>query len=528
MKRFLTFDDLKSMKYDEIESLQNRKFRAFIRYQVYPNHPFYRRLFKKHNVDPFDLQTPTDWAKYGLPLVKKSGYKENLREFVLNPQQVEGKDREPAEVIRNLLDYYKEAGYKQERSYVFNRGLKVKLRIGKTKATQELLEHIKHQYSPRFFWFSSGRASGLPSPVFLTHYDNELMLNNMAKSGKMAIDPFVKEGFELRAMNLFPSAPHLGFFGVDGGLLQMADFIVRSTAGGAISTDKLIQLAELFKVTGFAAMPGYLRNIFCREMLVQKPKLEKRGIILLAGERIYDVVVDDIKDYFAEAGMTETRVIGGWAASETKIGVACQCQEKGGYHNLSPLAFAIRFVKFTDDAGNYEFTSPEEGGYITIFHVDGRSSMFEGYLMGDHVDKVITGKCPHCGLEMPCFFNISRESEIDAQMQVMGIAEEKIKGATVNLTALRESLLAMKETDEVQIVVSKAKPDDPYSMDVLSLNVVLKAGSDKTKTQRVIQKLTKTETEITPVIHFMDLESLLEQAGGLKFQEIVDSRVKPN
>ncbi|MFX1539767.1 MAG: hypothetical protein ACFFBX_03205, partial [Promethearchaeota archaeon] len=354
-----------------------------------------------------------------------------------------------------------------------------------------------------------------------------LMLNNMAKSGKMAIDPFVKDGFELRAMNLFPSAPHLGFFGVDGGLLQMADFIVRSTAGGAITTDKLVQLAELFKVTGFAAMPGYLRNIFCQELLIQKPKLEPRGIILLAGERIYEAVVDDIKEYFAEVGMTETRVIGGWAASETKIGVACQCQEKGGYHNLSPLAFAIRFVKFTDDAGNYEFTSPEEGGYITIFHVDGRSSMFEGYLMGDHVDKVTTGKCPHCDLEMPCFFNISRESEIGAQMHVMGIAEEKIKGATVNLTALRESLLAMNDIHEVQIIISKSKPDDPYSMDVLSLNVVLKAGASQITNQKAIQRLTKTETEITPVIHFMDLDTLLEQAGGLKFQEIVDSRVKP-
>ncbi len=527
MKRFLTFSELKSMNYEEIEAIQNRKFRAFIRYQVYPNHPFYRRLFKEHDVDPFNLKTPTDWAKYGLPLVKKADYKGSLREFVLNPQQADGKERDPSEAIRNLLDYYKEAGYKNERSFVFRRGLKVKLRIGKDGATQELLEHVKHQYSPRFFWFSSGRASGLPSPVFLTHYDNELMLNNMAKSGKMAIDPFVKDGFELRAMNLFPSAPHLGFFGVDGGLLQMADFIVRSSAGGAISTDKLVQLAELFKVTGFAAMPGYLRNIFCQELINQKPKLEKRGIILLAGERIYDAVIDDIKDYFAEAGMTETRVIGGWAASETKIGVACQCHEKGGYHNLSPLAFAVRFVKFTDDAGGYEFTSPEEGGYITIFHVDGRASMFEGYLMGDHVDKVTTGKCPHCGLDMPCFFNISRESEIGAQMQVMGIAEEKIKGATVNLTALRESLLAMSGVHEAQIIVSKSKPKDPYSMDVLSLNIVLKSGTKQTQARRSIQRLTKTETEITPIINFMDLETLLEKAGGLKFQEIVDTRVKP-
>ncbi|MDO8055994.1 MAG: hypothetical protein Q6361_03970, partial [Candidatus Hermodarchaeota archaeon] len=284
MKRFLTFEELKSYKFEEIEAIQERKFRAFIRYQVYPNHPFYRRLFKDKNVDPFKLEKPTDWAKYGLPLVKKADYKGNLREFVLNPQQVDGQEREPAEIIGNLLKYYKETGYKADRSFVFNRGLKVKIGIGKKQATQELLDHIKHQYTPRFFWFSSGRASGLPSPVFLTHYDNELMLNNMAKSGKMAIDPFVKDGFELRAMNLFPSAPHLGFFGVDGGLLQMADFIVRSTAGGAITTDKLVQLAELFKVTGFAAMPGYLRNIFCRELLKQKPELEKRGIILLAGE----------------------------------------------------------------------------------------------------------------------------------------------------------------------------------------------------------------------------------------------------
>jgi phenylacetate-coenzyme A ligase PaaK-like adenylate-forming protein len=527
MKQFLTFDELKSLSYEEIKSLQDRKFRAFIRYQIYPNHAFYRRLFKDRGVDPFDLKTPTDWAKYGLPLVKKADYKGNLREFVLNPQESDGHPREPAEAIKNLLNYYKEAGYQSDHSFVFRRGLKVKLRIGKEKATQELLEHIKYQYSPRFFWFSSGRASGLPSPVFLTHYDNELMLNNMAKSGKMAIDPFLKDGFELRAMNLFPSAPHLGFFGVDGGLLKMADFIVRSTAGGAISTDKLVQLAELFKVTGFAAMPGYLRNIFCRELIDKKPKLEKRGIILLAGERIYDAVIDDIKDSFAEVGMTETRAIGGWAASETKIGVACQCQEKGGYHNLSPLAFAVRFVKFTDDAGGYEFTSPEEGGYITIFHVDGRSSMFEGYLMGDHVDKVTTGKCPHCGLDMPCFFNISREAEIGAQMQIMGIAEEKIKGATVNLTALRELLLAMNEIHEAQIIVSKSVPDDPYSMDVLSLNIVLKSGAKQTEARRTIQKITKNETEITPKIHFMDLNTLLEQAGGLKFQEIVDTRVKP-
>ncbi|MFX1473864.1 MAG: hypothetical protein ACFFCO_00080 [Promethearchaeota archaeon] len=527
MKRLLSFKELKEKSYSEILRMQERKFRAFIRYQVYPNHPFYRKLFKEHGVDPFNLETPEDWGKHGLPLVRKADYKGGLREFVLNPQQKDGEQRNPSEIIKNLLSYYKEAGFDKERSYVFRRGLKVKLHIGAGKARQELMEHISHRYTPRFFWFSSGRASGLPSPVFLTYYDDELMRANMAKSGKMAIDPWIDDGFSLRAQNLFPCAPHLGFFGVDGGLLQMADFCVRTTAGGAIPTEKLVQLAELFKVTGFAAMPGYFRNIYCRSLKALKPKLEKRGIVLLAGERIYNRVIDDIKDALAEVGMTETRVIGGWAASETKIGVAAQCAEKGGYHNLSPLAFAIRFVKFTDDRGGYEFTSPEEGGYITIFHTDGSASMFEGYLMGDHVDKVIVDKCEHCGLEMPRFFNISRESEIGAQMQVMGIQEEKIKGATVNLTALREALLALPEIEEVQIVVTKSDPEDPYSLDVLSLNVAIRSGANKASMQREVKRLTKAQTEVTPVVHFMALDALLEQAGGLKFQEIVDSRVRP-
>lgn len=527
MKRFLTFRELKTTRYTDIEEMQNRKFRAFIRYQVYPNHPFYRRLFKRYNVDPFNLRTPTDWEKYGLPLVKKADYKANLREFVLNPQQVDGKERDPAEIIRNLLSYYKEAGYKEEKGFVFRRALKVKLHLGAAKTRQELMDHIAHRFAPRFFWFSSGRASGMPSPVFLTHYDDELMRANMAKSGLLAIDPWVKEGFKLRAMNLFPFAPHLGFFGVDGGLLRMADFCVRTAAGGALTTDKLVQLAELFKVTGFAGMPGYIRNTFCRALQAMKPKLEKRGIILLAGERLYDRVVDDIKNYFAEVGMTETRVIGGWAASETKIGVAAQCIEKGGYHNLSPLAVAIRFVKFTDSDGGYEFTSPEEGGYLVIFHVDGGGSMFEGYLMGDHCDEVIADKCEHCGMEMPRFFNISRESEIGAQMRIMGIAERKIKGATVNLTALREAILALPEVDEVQIVIGKENPEDAYSTDILTLNVVPRPGSQTEKLGRNIVRLTKSQTEITPIVNFMDLETLLEQAGGLKFQEIVDTRIRP-
>jgi hypothetical protein len=74
---------------------------------------------------------------------------------------------------------------------------------------------------------------------------------------------------------------------------------------------------------------------------------------------------------------------------------------------------------------------------------------------------------------------------------------------------------------------TKTDPNDPYSIDLLTMKVVPRSGIDTTKSEKTIKQITKRETEITPKIHFLDFETLLEQAGGLKFQEIVDSRTQP-
>ena len=89
MKRLLTADDFFSMKEKENIEYQNKKFSAYVKYQLYPNSPYFRKLFNEYGVDPDDIKGVEDWHTYGLPLITKAVYRENLNEMVINPWEVE-------------------------------------------------------------------------------------------------------------------------------------------------------------------------------------------------------------------------------------------------------------------------------------------------------------------------------------------------------------------------------------------------------------------------------------------------------
>ncbi|MHA2024741.1 MAG: hypothetical protein ACW98U_02475 [Candidatus Thorarchaeota archaeon] len=529
VKDTFTFHELKRTNHREIKEIQDKKFRAFIRYQVWPNHAYYRQLFKDNNIDPFNITCIEDWAKYNIPLVKKIDYKENIPKFVINPSEVDGKPRESAEAIGNLMKYSNEAGHKDLAKFIRNNGAKVKLRVGKEGAMTRLKERATYQFSPLQFWLSSGRASGLPSPVFLTRYDNELLFKNCVKVGQMAVDPYLESGWELSSMNLFPYAPHLGWHAVNLGLKQMSKFYTATSGGGAIPSDKLVEIAKSFKVNGFAGMPSYLRNRFFRAMKdAQDYQAPEKCVMVLAGEKIFEPVVDDMIGTLQEKGAKEVRVVGGYASSESKISFAVQCDRHGPYHNVSPLMLAFELVKFNDD-GTYDFVGDDESGHMCLFHLDGTGTVFEGFLLGDVASHQERGKCPHCEFDGPFFWDIGRTNDAQAQIDIMGLSEKKIKGATVNLTALREVLLSISGIEEVQIEVAKEDMSDPYSMDVLNLYVAPRGSisGDFSALIQEIQKTTKTNTEVTPTVAIIGFEELVERAGGMKFMEIVDSRPKP-
>ncbi len=527
-KTTFTFQELKRTNHQEIKEMQERKFRAFIRYQVWPNHAYYRRLFKENNIDPFNITKIEDWAKYNIPLVRKIDYKDHLTEFVLNPSQVDGADRPPAEIMTNMMKYSKESGNSEQYKFIRNNGAKVKLKIGASAATERLKERLTYNYSPLQFWLSSGRSSGLPSPVFLTRYDNELLEKNSVKCGQLAVDPFIESDWEVSSMNLFPYAPHLGWHAVNVGLKQLSKFYTATSAGGAIPTEKLVELAKAFKVNAFAGMPSYMRNRFFREMREADYEAPEKVVVLLAGEKIYPRVADDIREILFEKGSKEVQLVGGYASSESKVSFAVQCKYEGPYHNLSPLMMSWEFVKFNSD-GTYDFCDEDEEGHVTLFHLDSCGTIFEGFLLGDVAQRHEAGKCPHCGMDGLFFWDVGRTNDALAQMEIMGLSEKKIKGSTVNLSALRTDLLALGEIEEVQIEVAKEDMKDPYSMDVLNLHVAPKGSPDGNYASLIleIQRITKNSTEVTPYVFIIGFEELLDKAGGMKFMEVSDVRPKP-
>lgn len=122
------------------------------------------------------------------------------------------------------MSFSKAAGYNDLYSFLRNNRARVKLHLEGAKAMERLKERLTYLYAPLQFWLSSGRASGLPSPVFLTRHDNGLLFKNCVKVGQMAVDAWSHEGWEMVSMNLFPYAPHLGWHAVNLGLRQMSEF----------------------------------------------------------------------------------------------------------------------------------------------------------------------------------------------------------------------------------------------------------------------------------------------------------------
>ncbi|MEM2916672.1 MAG: hypothetical protein QXT19_04955, partial [Candidatus Woesearchaeota archaeon] len=159
---------------------------------------------------------------------------------------------------------------------------------------------------------------------------------------------------------------------------------------------------------------------------------------------------------------------------------------------------------------DWDFAPKEQGGYTTIWNIDGAGTLLEGYFVGDTCDTIIAEKCPKCGLGVERIFGISRIKDTEAQLKLTGMVEAKVKGARINLVAIREALLRIPEVAEAQIIARK---------DQLIIRIAPKT-SRKTAEPKVSEAIRKLMLEATPKIEYLTLEKLTTQ-DGFKFRAIV-------
>ena len=482
MREYLTLDELRRTSFTAIEHLQNLRFRATCRYML-PSVPFYANLFKQYNTDPFTLEKVEDWQKKGLPLIKKATYMKNPTDFIVSP------DLNKIFVNHlNYLDAQKE--YAKTFKLVFSR---------------QKREILKEYYSPKMLIFSGGTESGNPTPVLLTakqKFDNLFGILKMI--GTILLEKF---NGKTTGMNVFPYAPHLGWHAVHHALDINADLNLCTAAGGAVPTERLIALADKAKPNIICGMNDYLRNRFLPMAIEKKIMLPEKVIFINGAQKILDAEREKITELARKVGVREAIVLDLYAASELKEALLPECKPGSGYHHIAPLSTIIKTVEA--DHTTQEFIDEwrfAPNGYAASWNIDGAGTLLAGYFIGDKFDNVVNETCPECKLNVTRIYGINRIREVEAQLKLTGIVEEKIKGTRVNLVTIRDTAMSLPEVKEAQVYLNRKKG-------LLELRFI----SDYSRTKNKLEKLF-AGAEIRPKIVASTIKKL--QGEKIKFEGI--------
>ncbi len=483
MREYLTLEQLRKFTFEKIERIQNLRFKATCRYML-PYTKFYNKLFKQYGVDEHKLKKPEDWQKQGLPLIKKSTYMKKPRDFVVTPDL--------KNIFTNHIAYLdNQTEYRAAINLLFSRHKK---------------EYLKHYYTPKMLIFSGGTESGNPTPVLLTtaqKYDN---LMNILK----ILGTVLKENMPEKAtgMNLFPYAPHLGWHAVHHALDLNADLNLCTAAGGAMPSERLVMLAEQAKPNLICGMNDYLRNRWLPLAIEKKIKLPEKVLFINGAQKMLDAEREKIKQLANKLGVKKATVLDLYGASELKEALLPECKENSGYHHIAPLSTIIKTVKVNkatkDTIDDWEFS---DTGYAASWNIDGAGTLLAGYFIGDKFDKVVAERCSNCLLNVKRIYGINRIKEVEAQMQLTGIVEEKIKGTRVNLVAIRDTALSIPEVKEAQVVLNRKKAE-----------ITLYYLSDKPETTKKKLEEKFAGAEIRPKIKSATLKQL--EGDKIKFQAI--------
>ncbi len=488
-----------------------RRLTDYIREVIYPYHPYYRRLFKENGIDPRSIRRPEDLAR--IPVTYKDDYKPDPIAFILQPTFPGVEPRyETARIgAKFIMKYVAQGVFNYPRDYAalyrvnYKEGFKY-LKIGRRAALE---------WNPIHFHASAG-STGDPTPAVYTHRD----LHHSVKETASAFWSGEEVPWTMRALNIFPGAPHLAFFQVVMGKWLGGSSGFDTFGGTVVPTERQIQLFSEGGFEGIIAIPSYLVYWLRRAVeMVESGEVEplsRMFIALVAAEPLTESLRKYIKEMVARAGgRDDFKLVQGYGMTEMKIAFY-ECTERSNIH-LNPKYFYWELL----DPDTLEPVPEGEPGVLTFSHIDWRGTTFLRYFTGDLVlGGVRWERCPHCGLSY--------------QMMSPPIARAKkdftkLKGTRV---AMLELISAIRDTAGVyqfQAVLDKEVPGDEFSRDRLVIRLAVQDGFEFAQVAEEVRKNVKGTTEVTPdeIVHETDrdkLEDELFEKTHIKAEYVVEKR----
>jgi phenylacetate-coenzyme A ligase PaaK-like adenylate-forming protein len=492
MPMFLKHWDQSSLA--EQRSVQGQRLRAYLRNQVVPFSPHYRRKFAEWKLSADDFHSLADLRR--IPFTTKQDLlpgPENPKgalDFVLAPTE---------ELIRTALP----------KSQML-RFLVQRLRFGE----EGLKKRLTAEYSPASMIFTTGRSSG-SVPFFVTLYDQDILI----EAGRRITDVLELVPGRDRTVSLFPYAPHLAFWQVAYCGMGTGTLTLNTGGGRVMPTEKLIGAIETLKATCVVGMPGFFYHLL-RRAVAEGRDFSSVRTIALGGENVPPGLKRKIVDTMQLVGAKDVRVASVLGFTESRMcWTECAHGERTGFHTYPDLSI-------------FEIIDPKDGrllgegetGELVYTGLDGRGSAVLRYRTGDVVEGglVESEPCPGCKRRVPRIMsNLQRVSNVKS------LEIGKIKGTLVNMNTLSEMFSGDPEIEEWQLEIRK-KNDDPFDVDEVVLRCALKGREDPEGFKRRIQEEIYARSEVhVNEVRIEPLADVLRRIGMetlTKEERIVDRR----
>ncbi len=488
------------MSFEEQREYRNQKLSHFIRTQLYPYSPFYRRVFDENGIKPEQIRRVEDLRR--IPFT----YKADIAPTPENPMRYKDFVLQPDE--ESMSKYLPKAEYRKMRLERFLKGEKT------------FRKALHRNFAPVHMQFTTG-TTGLPTPIIYAADDVERMI----EAGRRIIQLVGYGDIDRRVgslvVNVMPFAPHLGFWMVSY-MLERAGILSFNTGGGRIlGTERIIAAIEMLRATGIVGMPGYVYHLL-RTATEEERDFSSVRLVLVAGERIPYGMKEKIRQFLETMGAKDVSVLGALGFTEARKAYS-ECSPEGntGYHIFPDMDY-FEIV----DPQTEEPVGEGEDGELVYTCLEGQGTCVLRFRTGDFVrGGIVYEPCPSCGRKVPRL-----GSDIMRSGREKGFSLSKVKGTLVDLGSFGSVLNSNPRVVEWQVEIRKAH-DDPFDVDVVDVFVSPAEGTNLDDLREEIEDQILKATDIKPnTIHFLPLKAIEERLGsqggmgGIKELRVVDKR----
>lgn len=479
---------------EEVRRKQDELLRRFITEQVYPHHPYYRRVFDAEKIDHASIRTVKDLELIPFTckedIVPSTEDPAKPREFVLAPGSGSGDGWLP--------------GFPASASH-----------SGRWASEQEFRE----EYQPVVTMFTTGRTAE-PTPIFSTLYDLARMWEAGRRLGSVT-STMASEDFDLRGVTLnnFPGVSHLAYWVALTGAEGTATTVVSTGGGTTVGTERILNIMERVRPTMFLGLPGYTYDLL-RRAAAEGRDLSCIEVVAMGGDRIGPAAPGKITALLEQMGAVDPVVTGAYGCTELKYAWGdCGAEDSTGYHT-NPDMEIVEVV----DPETGRVLGEGETGELVITNLDARGTVILRYRTGDLlVGGYTLERCPNCGRTMP-----RTSGEIKRVAAYEGLALSKVKGNLVDLNAFAAILNSNVDVLDWKVELRK-RNDDPDDIDEVWIFVCPTSVGDRDRLPGRVVEDVRTALEFTPdtvrMVDYEELAGLLDGGGGgAELSRVSDTR----